>query len=53
VPRNKIHICAKYVYRGNQVEMQPHDLVILMLLSSVLFWGDMVESTALGLWQDV
>lgn len=45
----KICICAKYVYRGNPVEMQPHDLVILMLLFSVLFWGDMVESTALGL----
>jgi len=39
------------VYRRNQVEMQPHDPVILMLLFSGLFWGDMVESAALGLWQ--
>jgi hypothetical protein len=41
------------VYRGKPSRMQPHDLLILMLLFSVLFWGDMVESTVLGLWQYV
>jgi hypothetical protein len=30
-------LCVKYVYRGKPSRMQPHDLLILMLLFSVLF----------------